>query len=359
MASILTLLTCRPTFSPIWSHRSYLTEVTVNRLSRPHVERMAEQVTGGRRLPAAVMQQLLEKTDGVPLFVEELTMAVLESGVLKQANDQYELAKSFAPLAIPATLQDSLMARLDRLVTAKGLAQQASVIGREFSYELLQAVSQLDAMTLRRELRRLVEAELVYQRDLPPRATYLFKHALVVEAAYASLLKSTRQQYHQRIAQTLEAQFPTTVDTQPELVAHHYTEAACTGQAMVCWHQAGRRAIGQSAPVEGIAHLRKGLELLGTLPDTAERAEQELLLQRPVPDAVEEEACFHHALSIAHHQHAKSWELHAVTSLSRLRKSQGKRQEAYDLLAPLYGWFTEGFNTADLKEAKTLLDELS
>ncbi len=198
-ASIYTLLTCRPEFQPTWSSRSYLTPMTVNRLSRNQIAGMAEQVAGGKTLPGEVLQQIVEKTDGVPLFVEEMTKAVLESGALKEANSHFELLGSLTSLTIPATLQDSLMARLDRLVTAKGLAQQAAVIGRQFSYELLQAVSQLDAMTLQRELGRLVEAELVYQRGLPPHVEYLFKHALVVDAAYQSLLKSTRQQYHQRI----------------------------------------------------------------------------------------------------------------------------------------------------------------
>ena len=159
---------------------------------------MAERVARRKKLPDEVLQQIIEKTDGVPLFVEEMTKAVLESGVLKETNEYYELAGSFTTLAIPATLQDSLMARLDRLMTAKVIAQLGAVIGRQFSYELLQAVSQLDAETLRKELNRLVESELIYQRGLPPQATYLFKHALVQDTAYQSLLRSTRQAYHRR-----------------------------------------------------------------------------------------------------------------------------------------------------------------
>jgi predicted ATPase len=202
-ASVYALLTCRPEFQPSWSHRSYLTEVTINRLSRSQITQMAEQVAGGKRLPTEIIQQLVDKTDGVPLYVEEMAKTVLESGVLKDTNGQYELAGSIASLSIPATLQDSLMARLDRLVTAKALAQYASVIGRQFSYELLQAVSELDEATLQRELGRLVEAELVYQRGLPPQATYTFKHALIQDTAYESLLRSTRQGYHRRIAEAL------------------------------------------------------------------------------------------------------------------------------------------------------------
>src|SRR5207253_6761406 len=175
-------------------------------------------------LPPQVLAQIVEKTDGVPLFVEEITKAILESGQLTALDGHYELTGSFSTFTIPATLQDSLMARLDRLVTAKGVAQMGATLGRQFAYDLLQAVSQLDASTLQRELGRLVETEIVYQRGLPPQVTYVFKHALIRDAAYASLLKSTRQHYHQRIAQVLESQFSETTETQPELVAPHYTE---------------------------------------------------------------------------------------------------------------------------------------
>src|SRR5262249_37830899 len=190
------------------------------------------------------------------------------SGQLTAIDGHYELIGSFSTFAIPATLQDSLMARLDRLVTAKGIAQYAAVIGRQFAYDLFHAVSQVDEVMLQHELRRLVEAEIVYQRGVPPQATYVFKHALIQDAAYESLLKSTRQQYHQRIAQVLEAQFPEITVTQPELVAHHYTEAGLTEQAVLYWHKAGQSAAQRSAHVEAIVHLRQGLALLKTLPET-------------------------------------------------------------------------------------------
>jgi predicted ATPase len=252
--------------------------MTVNRLSPSQVEQLATQVAGGNTLPAAIIQQLVDKTDGVPLYVEEMTKAVLESGVLKEINSHYELTGSIASLSIPATLQDSLMARLDRLVTAKAVAQYASVIGRQFSYEVLQAVSELDEATLQRELGRLVDAELVYQRGVVPSATYIFKHALIQDTAYESLLRSTRQNYHQRIAQALEEQFPETAETQPELLAYHYTEAGMNEQAVVYWQQAGEQGIQRSANVEAIKQLSKGVELLQTLPDTPERVQQELSL---------------------------------------------------------------------------------
>jgi predicted ATPase len=176
-------------------------------------------------------------------------------------------------------LQDSLMARLDRLVTAKALAQYAAVIGRQFAYDLLSAVSQLDGAMLQHELGRLVEAEIVYQRGMPPQSTYVFKHALIQDAAYQSLLKSTRQQYHQRIAQVLEAQFPDTMETQPELVAHHYTEAGLVEQAIVYWQRAGQQAHQHSANQEAVRHLTMALALLATLAETPARDQQELDLQ--------------------------------------------------------------------------------
>jgi class 3 adenylate cyclase/predicted ATPase len=276
--AIYTLLTCRPTFQPSWSSRSYLTQVTLSHLSHRQTEQLATQVAGGKTLPTDIVQQLVDKTDGVPLFVEEMTKSVLESGVLKEADGQYELVDTVSSLAIPTTLQDSLMARLDRLVTAKAVAQYASVIGRQFSFELLHAVSELDEATLRRELSRLVEAELVYQRGLPPQATYVFKHALIVEVSYQSLLRSTRQGYHRRIAEVLEGRFPETAESQPELMAHHYTNAGLNQKAVAFWKQAGERAVERSANAEAIEHYTKALEVLKTLPDAPERTEHELEL---------------------------------------------------------------------------------
>ena len=203
---------------------------------------MIGRITGGKALPPEVVEQIVAKTDGVPLFVEELTKMVLESGLLREGEDRYELTGPLPPLAIPATLHDSLMARLDRLATVKDVAQLGATIGRTFAYELLQAVSPLDEATLQHGLRQLVEAELVYQRGVPPQATYTFKHALIQDAAYQSLLRSTRQQYHQRIAQVLAERFPETTETQPELLAHHYTEAGLIAQAVAYWQQAGQRA---------------------------------------------------------------------------------------------------------------------
>jgi predicted ATPase/class 3 adenylate cyclase len=278
-ARMLTLLTCRPEFRPPWATHVPVTQVTLNRLGRTQVEAMLPSLAGAKTLPPEVVEQVIAKTDGVPLFVEELVIMILESGLVQEQAGRYVLIGPLPPLAIPSTLHDSLMARLDRLATARELVQLGAVLGREFAYDLLQAVALVDERTLQHGLARLVEAELVYQRGLPPRSQYIFKHALIQDAAYQSLLRSTRQRYHQRIAQVLEAQFPDTALLQPELVAHHYTEAGLSAQAVRYWQQAGQRAHERSAHVEAIGHLTKGLEVLTTLPDTLEHRQQELALQ--------------------------------------------------------------------------------
>jgi class 3 adenylate cyclase/predicted ATPase len=275
-ARILLLLTFRPDFSPPWMGRSHLTQVTLTRLPRRQAEEMTGRVAHGKALPPEVVEQVVAKTDGVPLFVEELTKMVLESGLLQEREARYDLTRPLPPLAIPTTLHDSLMARLDRLATVKGLAQLGATLGREFTYDLLQTVSPWDEETLQRGLHQLVAAEFLYQQGLPPQATYRFKHALIQEAAYQSLLRSTRQQYHQCIAQVVEARFSELCETQPELLAHHYTEAGLMAQALPYWQRAGQRAIQRSANLEAVAHLRKGLEVLATLPDTSERLQHEL-----------------------------------------------------------------------------------
>ena len=277
-ARMLTLLTCRPEFLPPWASRSHLTQVTLTRLGRPQVGAMITSLTGGKALPAAVVEHVVAKTDGVPLFVEELVKMIVESGLVREEGDHYELTGPLPPLAIPSTLHDSLMARLDRLTTVKAVAQLGATLGRTFAYELLQAVSPLDEATLQHGLRQLVEAELVYQRGVPPQAAYMFKHALIQEAAYQSLLRSTRQQYHQRIAQALEARFPTLVETQPELVAQHYTIAGLTDQAIPYWQRAGQHASERSAHLEAVSHFTTGIELLQTLPETPEHTQHALTL---------------------------------------------------------------------------------
>jgi predicted ATPase len=226
-----------------------------------------------------VLHQIVTRTDGIPLFVEELTKMILESGLLREEVNRYILTGAFSSVGIPATLQDSLRARFDRLGPAKEVAQLAATVGREFPYELLRAVSSSNETALQNALSQLVEAEVLSRKKLQSQELYIFKHALIQEVAYQSLLKSTRRQYHQQTAQVLEERFPEIAETQPELLAHHYTEAGLIAQAIPYWQQAGQRAIQRSANTEAISHLSKGLELLKSLPDTPERIQHELMLQ--------------------------------------------------------------------------------
>jgi tetratricopeptide (TPR) repeat protein len=260
-ARLCLVLTARPEFHPPWAMVAHLSVLTLRRLAPAQVAGVATHVAGNKALPAAVLQEVIRKTEGVPLFVEELTKMVLESGLLQEGEESFELPGPLPPLAIPATLQDALRARLDRLAAAKGVAQLGATLGREFPYELLRAVAPMDERELWRSLGQLVQTEVLSQRGALPQATYLFKHALIQEVAYQSLLKSTRQQYHQRIVQVLVERFPETAETQPELLAHHATEAGLAAQAVGYWYTAGQRTHERSAHVEAIGHLRKGLEM--------------------------------------------------------------------------------------------------
>jgi len=277
-ARLLLVLTCRPEFHPPWGFRAHLTPITLGRLSPSQAALLVQRVAG-KALPPAVQEHLVTHTDGVPLFIEEVTKLVLESGQLQVYVDYDALTGPLPALAIPATLHDALMARLDRLASFKAVAQLGAVMGRTFAYEVLQAVAPWDEMTLQYGLRQLVEAELVYQRGVPPQATYRFKHALIQETAYQSLLTNTRRQYHQQIAQVVETRFAETVAAQPELLAQHYTAAGCPAQAIPYWQRAGRQALQRSAHLEAIQHLTQGLALVATLPETVARVQQELDLQ--------------------------------------------------------------------------------
>jgi class 3 adenylate cyclase/tetratricopeptide (TPR) repeat protein len=258
---VLLLVTSRPEFEAPWKGLPDVADIALGRLDRVEAETLVERVTGGRKLPAEVMAQIVAKTDGVPLFVEELTKNVLESGLLVENGERYRLDGPLPPLAIPSTLQDSLMARLDRLAAVKEIAQIGAAIGREFSYPLLHAVVGRDEATLRTALAQLEDSELVFRSGEPPAARYAFKHALVQDTAYDSLLKSRRQILHQRIAETLRERFPDVVDAEPELLAHHFTQAGLTGPAIEYWGKAGDLALRRSAFKEAIAHLGKAIDM--------------------------------------------------------------------------------------------------
>jgi len=285
-AALLVVATYRPELTPPWPQRSHMILITLNRLERPEVETMVGHLADGRRLPGEVVDHIVAKADGVPLYVEELTKAILGSGVLEARGDAYVLSGALAQLHIPETLQDSLMARLDRAPRLREVAQLGSVLGREFAYNTISALAGIEEEMLQSGLGQLVVDELLYQRGRPPRSRYLFKHALIQDAAYQSLLKRTRQQYHERVARLLEDRFPEVASTQPELVAHHYTEANCPVEAIAYWHTAGAAAASKSANVEATDQFRRGLALVEALSDMRERAERELDLQMALGPAL-------------------------------------------------------------------------
>ena len=275
-APILLVLTFRSEFVPPWDMGEQLTSIVLRRLGESHVSTMISGIASQKILPLDVLKQIVSKTDGVPLFVEELTKMVLESRFMRAGDDRYFLDGPLPSLAIPATLQDSLMARLDRMAPLKEIAQLAAVLGREFSYELIRAVSPLDEEKLQAGLAELASAELLYQRGLPPDASYLFKHALVQDTAYQSLLKSKRLRHHLEVARAIEQHFSHIAENHPELVAHHYAEAGMAINAIPYWQGAGRVAAQRSANVEAIRHFSAAIGLIRTLPESVERDQSEL-----------------------------------------------------------------------------------
>ena len=275
---VLLLATYRPEFKSQWIGQPSVTALTLSRLAPAQTRAIIDQVTDGLSLPEEILAQIVSKTDGIPLFVEELTKAIVESGLLTPTAAGYALSGPLPALAIPATLRDSLMARLDRLAAIKEVAQIGACIGREFGEELLVQISPLPQAELQQALQQLAESELVFKRGQPPHTTYLFKHALIQEAAYDSLLKARRIQIHAQIAALLEGQFQEIVTTQPERLAHHYTEAGLTEKAIPCWHKAGQIALQHMAVRDAIAHLDRGISLLQQLPESSSRDAYELEL---------------------------------------------------------------------------------
>jgi class 3 adenylate cyclase/predicted ATPase len=572
---VLLIVTFRPEFNAPWAGRSHVTSVALNRLGEHEAAAIIAHLVGNKELPADVMAEIVERTDGIPLFVEEMTKAVLEAEGEGEARRTVAAVPSPA-LAVPASLHASLMARLDRLGPAKEVAQIGAAIGREFSHPLLAAVTRRPEAELGSALDRLIDAGLLFRQGVPPHATYLFKHALVQDAAYGTLLREPRRALHARIAETLEGQFAEIAESQPELLARHYTEASLIEKAVSFWRIAGQRSLARSALLEGVEQVKRALDQIATLPatpalhgeeimlhvafanalaltgdpvrgkehydralaiydpaehrplmtrsgrdvgvatlssrsgclwnlgypgtslkdgeravknaretgqastllyalhqvaldhmlcrnyaaahahvdelialadergaqywkalgtamrgeifaltgnasdavraittgitsrrsigatlyeprhlwhlamayaelgqlddarhcieDAIEKVESskekwceaevlrvagEISLKSPTPNLEKAEAYFDRALAVARKQQAKSYELRAAMSMARLWRSQGKQQQARELLAPVYGWFTEGFDTLDLKEAKALLAELT
>jgi class 3 adenylate cyclase/predicted ATPase len=275
---VLLIVTFRPEFEPPWIGRPHVTALTLNRLTRPDIDAMIDRVVGNKLLPASIRQDIIERTDGIPLFVEEMTKAVLEAEGEGEARRTAAAVPSSA-LAVPASLQASLMARLDRLGPAKEVAQIGAAIGREFSHALLAAVVRNPEAELAAALDRLIAAGLLFRQGVPPHATYLFKHALVQDAAYGTLLREPRRALHARIAETLETQFTETAETQPELVARHCTEAGLIEQAAGLWGKAGQRSLARSALVEAVTQFTRALDQIATLPSTPALRREEIKLQ--------------------------------------------------------------------------------
>ena len=272
---VLLIVTYRSDFEPPWIGRPHVTALTLNRLGERDIAAIIDGVTGNKSLPSSIRQDIVERTDGIPLFVEEMTKAVLEAG----GEEGAERAVAGIPsssIAVPATLHASLMARLDRLGPAKEVSQIGAAIGREFSYTLLEAVAGKPKAELALALDRLVAAGLLFRQGLPPQATYLFKHALVQDAAYGTLLREPRRALHARIAETIESRFVEIAESQPELLARHYTEAGLIEKAVSLWGKAGQRSLERSATLEAVAQLTRALDQIAALPATSALRSEEI-----------------------------------------------------------------------------------
>jgi class 3 adenylate cyclase/predicted ATPase len=340
---VLALFTSRPDFEPSFVRLPNVTTLTLGRLERNEVETIVAQVAGGCSLPAEVMNQIIAKTDGNPLFVEELTKAVLEGDILVKDGSVYRLNGPLPPLAIPTTLQDSLMARLDRLAPVKEIGQIGAAIGREFSYSLLREVVGRDESSLKRALAKLEQAELLFRRGELPEAIYSFKHALVRDAAYESLLKSRRQQLHGQIARVMEEKFPDIVASQPEILAHHFTEAGLAQPATNYWLKAGNLALSRSANA-AINHLEQGLKLIQGIDDPMQRDKFELLLQTSLGNSL---------------RTTKGWSSdvvkNAYTRALQLCKESGLDEHTFPAVFGLWTW---NFLRSSLGEARGLAEYL-
>ena len=340
----LMLITARPEFTPPWPSYPHTTTMPLTRLGRLDGAALVLRVTGGKTLPKEVMKHILEHTDGVPLFIEELTKMVIEGGLLQERDGEYVLDGPLPSFAIPTTLQASLMARLDRLSPVRDVAQISAVAGREFHYELVNAVAGLPKQKLDEALDQLVRSGLVFRRGEIPNAVYTFKHALVRDAAYAGLLKSRRVHLHAAIAKGLEQKFPEVVQTQPEIIAYHYTEARNPERALHYWYEAGKQSAARSAHNEAIGHLKQGLNQIPDIDEPILRNKSELLLQISLGNSL---------------RAIKGWSTdsvkHAYTRALQLCKESGLDEHN---LPSVFGLWTWNFVRASLGEAQALAEEL-
>jgi class 3 adenylate cyclase/predicted ATPase len=340
---VLLLITYRPEFQSVWNEKSHVSAMVLNRLDQSAGAALIRSVAGNRALPSEVVNEIAERTDGVPLFVEELTKAVLEAGGAEVAR-----VVSAAPLpglAVPPTLHASLMARLDRIgPIGKEVAQVGAAIGREFSYDLLAAIAHRSDRELRGALDRLIGAGLVFRRGEPPDANFLFKHALVQDAAYGTLLRGQRRELHARIAQVMEERLTTTAGAQPEILAHHFGNAGLIEKAVAYWQEAGERSKARSAMAESIRQMRKALDLLSQLPDTPKRQRTELELQLSLGGAL-----------IAATGHATDETGHAY---ARARRLCEMLNDTPHLLKALWGEFVHYHVRAEVNRSHRAAEEL-
>jgi class 3 adenylate cyclase/predicted ATPase len=341
---VLLLITARSEFRPPWPEGAHVTTLALNRLGRADTTALIDCVTHRRTLPEAALEQILARTDGVPLFVEELTKMLLESHLLAEEHGRFVLTGPLPSLAIPATLHESLLARLDHLAAARELAQVGAVIGREFSLELLSVVVGRNAPSLEPALAQLAYAGLLYSRGAPSQAAYTFKHVLVQNVAYESLLRSRRQELHARIARAYEEHFPEETELQPELLAHHYTQAGLAEKAIGYWDRAGQRAVDRSAAAEATAHFTKALTLLAGFPEGEQRDQRELALQIGLAGA-----------AVMARGWASSLAGNAYTRARDLCRRAGDLRE---IVATLSGIFSFHINRAEIALAREVAEEL-
>jgi predicted ATPase len=279
---LLSLLTFRPEFETPWGSRSNQTQLALNRLTKQQIEQMVKTRLKVDDVPEEVVARISERTEGVPLFIEEFSTVISESNAVETVDGVSRITSDFDLDKIPTTLQDLLVSRLDRLGSRAEVVQMAATVGREFSYELITAVLDLDAQTLQEELERLVQAEVIFQQGTPPQAIYTFKHALIQDAAYSSLLRKRLQENHRTIGECFEKQFPHIVESQPALLAHHFTAAGETDKAIQYWQTAGKRSLAAFANIEAQDQFQKGLNLVTTMDETPERDALELSFQLPL-----------------------------------------------------------------------------
>ena len=340
---VLLIVTYRPEFEPPWIGRPYVTALSLNRLGEREIAAMIDRVTGNSSLSHDLRQDIVERTDGIPLFVEEMTKAVLEAAG-ERAKEHAVAAIPSSSVVVPASLHASLMARLDRLGSAKEVAQIGAAIGREFTHALLAPVVSKPEEELSSALDRIVRAGLLFRQGLPPHASYIFKHALVQDAAYGTLLRAKRVELHARIARALDQQFPDNKESNPEVIARHYAEAGLAPEAIDYWQRAGNRAAKRSANQEAVAHFRRAKQLLETLPDRAAFAEQELQMLIALGPALmtTRSSAAPEIGSI----YARAGELARLTG------------RMADLFPTIWGAWLVAFISGDLPAAKRLLNEL-